>query len=269
MAIIQATVSQSRPSPAEPVYALRRIPIRECGEPLVDFTKACPKLILAEPVFEYRRATMVRESVAKMLDRASRSLPKGFHLGIIEGWRPRYIQRRMWQTSWMRFKKLHPEWTELQLKRINNRYVAPPDAVVPPPHSTGGAVDVMLVDANGHRIDHHTPYRVFDPKAYMAQPKGLSEVAARNRAILREAMLGAGMTNYPSEWWHWSYGDQGWAYRGSQGPNTGPTGEPVAIYGRIDEPEDWEPVAEDDTDEPLVRLFGSEPESGFPRLKEE
>ncbi len=271
MAIIQAAVSQSRPSPAEPVSALRRIPIRECGEPLVDFRDVCPRLILAEAVFEYRRATLVRESVAAGLNRAIDVLPNGVHLGIIEGWRPGYIQRRMWLTSWLRFQKLHPDWSEVQLKRITNRYVAPPDAQVPPPHSTGGAVDVMLVDAAGHRLDHHSPFRLFDPQTYMALPKGLSETAARNRAILREAMLAGGLTNYPSEWWHWSFGDQGWAYRGSQGetpPKGAPQSRSEAFYGRIESPEGWQPDPADEGDEPLVRLVGGEPASGFPRVKD-
>jgi zinc D-Ala-D-Ala dipeptidase len=31
--------------------------------------------------------------------------------------------------------------------------------------------------------------------------------------------------NYPTEWWHWSYGDSYWALT---------TGAPAAIYGPID-----------------------------------
>jgi D-alanyl-D-alanine dipeptidase len=39
-------------------------------------------------------------------------------------------------------------------------------------------------------------------------------------------MTGAGFVNYPSEWWHWSYGDRYWAVV---------TGEPHAIYGPVEE----------------------------------
>ena len=39
---------------------------------------------------------------------------------------------------------------------------------------------------------------------------------------LGAALLEGGLTNYPSEYWHWSYGDQGWAYR---------TGANQALYG--------------------------------------
>ena len=249
---------QGKISASEPVYALRRIPIHENAEPFADFSKVCPKVLIAKSVYQYQRATLVRESVAKMLNAAAEALPKGYRLSIIEGWRPGYIQRRMWLTSWLRFKKLHPDWSDHQIKRIVNRFVAPPDAGVPPPHSTGGAVDVQLVDEAGKTHDLSSPYELFDPHSYPVDTKGLSEQAAKNRGILRDAMLASGLTNYPSEWWHWSYGDQGWAYRG---------GHPHAIYGRIESPEGWSPNAEYVNEEPLVRLTTSDPASGFPKLK--
>ena len=101
---------------------------------------------------------------------------------------------------------------------------------VPPPHSTGSALDVLLADANGNELDHTSPFQPFDPKAYPTETKGLSEDAMKHRQILSEALSSGGLTNYPSEWWHWSYGDQGWAYR---------TGSPNAIYGMI-EPGGWQ-----------------------------
>jgi len=246
------------PSPAEPVTELRKVKIVECGEPLVDFLARCPELIPVQPVFAYTRASLVRESVAKKLERAVSLLRNGYRLGVLEGWRPKYIQRRMWLTSWLRFKKLHPEWSDHTLKRVVNRYVAPPDSVVPPPHSTGGAVDVFLVDAQGRRLDHSSPYEPFDPKAYALENPNLTPEARRNRSMLRDVLLEAGLTNYPSEWWHWSYGDQGWAYRANDGRS--------AIYARIDEAPGWKPVREDDTDEPLKRVDLAGAESEFPKV---
>ena len=40
---------------------------------------------------------------------------------------------------------------------------------------------------------------------------GLSDEARHNRDLLARAMGGAGFVNYPTEWWHWSYGDRYWA----------------------------------------------------------
>jgi D-alanyl-D-alanine dipeptidase len=38
---------------------------------------------------------------------------------------------------------------------------------------------------------------------------------------LAAALSAAGFVNYPTEWWHWSYGDRYWAMV---------TGEPAALY---------------------------------------
>lgn len=40
--------------------------------------------------------------------------------------------------------------------------------------------------------------------------------------MLGEALSAAGLVNYPTEWWHWSYGDRYWALQ---------TGAPAALYG--------------------------------------
>ena len=50
----------------------------------------------------------------------------------------------------------------------------------------------------------------------------ISAEAAAHRAVLGAAMTAAGFINYPTEWWHWSYGDRYWALR---------TGAPAALYG--------------------------------------
>jgi len=224
---------------------------------LVDYTSYCPGLEIAKPVFDYTRATFVRKTVGDMLNRAVAALPKGYRLGILEGWRPVYIQRRMYLTTWNRFKAQHPDWSDVQLRRVVNRFTAPPEAAVPPPHSTGGAVDVFLVDESGKRINHSQPYELLDSKSFAMDCHGLDGEAQAHRTILRQAMIEGGMTNYPSEWWHWSYGDQGWAYRAPQGSLYEPK-EPVAIYGPIYAPEGWTPVPEDQTDEPLIRLDAAE-----------
>ncbi|WP_329601537.1 MULTISPECIES: hypothetical protein [Burkholderia] len=40
------------------------------------------------------------------------------------------------------------------------------------------------------------------------------------------ALTRAGFTNYPSEWWHWSFGDRYWAVTQN---------ESHAIYGPVEE----------------------------------
>jgi D-alanyl-D-alanine dipeptidase len=231
----------NRISPAEPVTQLRHVPIVESGQPLVDFLELCPLLLLDRPRFHYRRETKLRLEVAERLCQAAHALPSGYRLAIVEGWRPPYIQERMYKTGWQRIAEMHPEWSDAAIRRTVNRYSAPMNRRVPPPHTTGGAVDLALVDLDGKMLDHHSPYEPFDPKGFHANPPGLSEMAQRTRQILYDALTSAGITNYPSEYWHWSYGDQGWAYRG---------GHTHAIYGPIT-PDGWEPDPADAIDAPL------------------
>src|SRR5689334_22837683 len=109
---------RSAPSSYEPVTHLRRIPIRECGEELVDFLAACPRLILDRPRFDYQRLTLLRRSVAERLCRAAELLSNGYRLAIIEGWRAPHIQRAMYEAIWDRTAAEHPDWSETKLRRI-------------------------------------------------------------------------------------------------------------------------------------------------------
>lgn len=229
------------PSPTEPVNQLRHVPILECGEPLVDFMEACPELVWLSPRMNYTRARYARKTLASMLCQAAHLLPAGFRLGVHECWRPLHIQHRMQISVRARLRKRHPEWSETKLVRVVNTLSAPLHRRVPPPHSTGAAVDLWLVDAAGRRLDHTSPFDLYDPACYPARVEGLSEQAEHVRATLRAALEPTGLTNYPSEYWHWSYGDQGWAYRG---------GHPHAIYGPVI-PKGYEPMPEDVSDEPL------------------
>jgi D-alanyl-D-alanine dipeptidase len=53
-------------------------------------------------------------------------------------------------------------------------------------------------------------------------PPGLDGRARHSRGVLAAAPHSVGFVNYPTEWWHWSYGDRYWAIK---------TTAPAAIYG--------------------------------------
>lgn len=222
------------PSPEEPVSELRHVPIRENGEPLVDFVEACPSLywVPRHPVFAYQRVRLIRQGVSKRLCAAAGALPPGIRLAIVEGWRPPAVQRQMHAETRRRISAEHPEWSPRHLSRVVNRFSAPMDPRVPPPHTTGGAVDLHLIREDGELLDFVSPYDLMDPRSAPADAKGLSAEAQRNRALLRAVLEPTGLTNYPSEWWHWSYGDQAWAYRG---------GHPHALYAAV-QPEGLEGI---------------------------
>jgi D-alanyl-D-alanine dipeptidase len=108
-------------------------------------------------------------------------------------------------------------------------------------------VDFALQDQDGNEVDMNSPFERLNAVTYALDAPGLSDQARRHREILANALGKGGLTNYPSEYWHWTYGDQGWAYRG---------GHPFALYGGI-EPTGYAAPEEDDNDEPFVFLIRS------------
>jgi len=230
------------PSKAEPVTELRKVRIVDNGEELVDFLQLCPELRLDRPRFKYRRETLLRKSVAEKLRDANLALLKlGYRIQVVEGWRAPHIQKRMYAAVWELMGKRHPDWSETKLRRTVNQFTAPMSLRVPPPHTTGGAIDVAITDLDGNSLDVLSPYDEHDTQGFFFDAPRLDPEARKHRDLLADALLSYGLTNYPSEYWHWSYGDQGWAYRG---------GHQNAIYGATT-PTDWNPAPEDEINEPL------------------
>jgi zinc D-Ala-D-Ala dipeptidase len=191
--------SRGRP---EPIAALNRIIESENDEPLVDVREVAPSLRILRPqVIPY-----VRRTVAEMCERAAASLPSGLYLGLVEGWRPVERQQRIYDFLWECAREAFPHRSHASLRRTVCRWVAPTDQPAPPGHCTGAAVDVWLVDENNELIDVTSPYDRFHAAPTYAL--GLTE-----RMILVDTMLTVGFSNCRDEWWHYSYGDAGWAVR--------------------------------------------------------
>lgn len=207
----------------EPIRALNRIAEHDNGEPLVALAEACPSVKVIRPsVIPY-----LRKTVAQMLENAAQSVGPEFGLGVIDAWRPFERQVRIYEWMAKNLEEARPELSYAAKRRILCRFVAPVDQKAPPGHTTGAAVDVYLVDPQGETVDTTSPFpRLRGAPTYVF---GLNPEAQANRMRLVEAMLNAGFSNCRDEWWHYSYGDAGWAVR---------TDRNDCFYGRIDMPED-------------------------------
>jgi D-alanyl-D-alanine dipeptidase len=211
----------------EPFALLNRIPIHECGEPLVDIRDACPFVILRPGCLPYLRRT-----VAAMLNRAQDSLPAGHRFTVSTALRTLDMQSGMYWRNYDRLKADKPHLPASALRRITNKYFAPPDAKAPPGHTTGGAIDVGLVGPDFHALDMTEPTRGWE--AAYTWSDLIGPEAKRNRTMIIHALLGAGFSNCRDEWWHWSYGDNAWSVR---------TGCTIAMYGLIQPPDGYTFVA--------------------------
>lgn len=190
----------------EPIAALNRVRLIECGEPLVDLRIELPNLLLLRDF----SVPWVRSSVAVMLSNACTLLPSGYRLGLREAWRSPERQKFVYEFYFEKLRKEHPHWSYATLRRQTNRFYAPYDQPAPPGHSTGGAVDVWLLKGN-EPCDLHGPGERFETAPTFKA--GLPKPIVKLRRILYDAMIGAGFTNCRDEWWHYSYGDAAWAVR--------------------------------------------------------
>ncbi len=218
-------------APGEDQNELDAVEIRDNGEPLVDFLKLCPRLVLAprHPVFEFPRVHLLRETVARKLCQAANALPAGLTFHVVEGYRPIEVQRAMFEHAIGEAHRRFPDWPTEKLRIEAGRYSAPPDAKTPPPHTTGAAFDITIVDENAQELDFISPFELLDVRGAAMNARGLSETAQANRALLNRVLESQGLTNYVDEWWHWSYGDNGWALR---------TRAPFALYDKTELPAD-------------------------------
>ncbi len=174
---------------------------------MVDIRLVAPKVrMIREAVIPY-----VRAEVAEMCRSASEKLPSGLYLGLIEGWRPIERQQRIWDFVWACAVEAFPDRDFNSLRRTVCRWVAPTDQKAPPGHCTGAAVDVWLIDEDGEAVDVCSPFERFSSAPTYSL--GLSNTAQKNRDMLVETMLEVGFSNCRDEWWHYSYGDAGWAVR--------------------------------------------------------
>jgi zinc D-Ala-D-Ala dipeptidase len=207
-------------SPREPgISRLCRVPTVENGEPLVDLRRECPGLeITACPTF-------ARAFIARMLNQAQALLPDGHRLRVSTALRTLEQQSQGYWGHFNKLKEQHPAWPLAILRREANKFWHPPDTRAVPGHCTGGAVDVTILGPDGVPLDMTSPRRVGrdTTPTYSAD---LSETSRRNRDLLIHVMTEAGFSNCYDEWWHWSFGDAGWACR---------LDLPNALYGMVSE----------------------------------
>jgi len=197
------------------LYAYEHISIEECGEPLVDVTNFG---FVLEPVYYIAGLSsapeiLLRKSVAIRLATARDQIAP-FNFKIWDGWRSREVQHKIYLKYWKELKAEHPQWPEDRLHMQMRAYVGvatDPNSI--PLHSTGGAVDLTIVDGKGFELDMGTKFDHFGPNAaalYYENIEG-NELIRDNRRLLRNPLSKVEFRFDEDEWWHFDYGNQIWA----------------------------------------------------------
>jgi D-alanyl-D-alanine dipeptidase len=134
------------------------------------------------PVAYVRRELIPRlESIQKELS------GKGLGLKIYDGYRPLPVQQKMWDLI------------------RDERFVSNP-AVNRGRHTRGTALDVTLVDRQGHTLHMPSDFDEFSLRAAVNYRGGTVE-ERRNRDLLQRVMTRHGFLSYPDEWWHFDFRD--------------------------------------------------------------
>ncbi len=222
------------------------IPIEENKDKLIaipncfKFISPHPYYDLGAPYEEKGSIWKLREEVVKRLIKVNDFLKlrnNNFYLLIYDSWRPIEVQEFMFNRAFSsECKKLDLDPSEKNMeryplvkKKVEKFWAYPSfDERCPPPHSTGGALDITLADKYGNFIDMGSDIDQMDEKSKPDFYKNIKNEEAiiwnYRRNLLKEIMVKYEFVQHPNEWWHFSYGDQLWAWKNKKSN---------ALYGKV------------------------------------
>lgn len=182
-------------------------PFWEDGGEIDDEGLAFLNYLKTNPEFDM----MIRAEVLNKLVLAQSTMPKDWRIVLKAGLRPVSVQRELFQTVFAQLKAEHPDLTSKEIDKECLEYVTDPDRFIPP-HSTGGAVDILVINHKlGVTIDMGSPINAVNDASWCDFHEGFTQKQIQNRETLITTMIKAGFANLASEWWHYSYGDPRWA----------------------------------------------------------
>jgi zinc D-Ala-D-Ala dipeptidase len=225
------------------------VPIVECGEPL----RPLPDTVALVDPHPYVACGAsygdlspycLRATVVDHLAQAQTHLHQhhpGWRLQIFDAYRPVAVQQYMVDYTFRsaaRDRGLDPQQLDAAQQeelwqQVYQIWAIPSlNLATPPPHSTGGAVDLTIIDDQGQPLDMGSPIDEMSdrsqPNHFAQDPQG--QDFHRHRELLRQVMESAGFLRHPGEWWHFSWGDQLWAWICQE---NNPGSPAIARYGRF------------------------------------
>lgn len=169
---------------------------------------------------------LLRAPLAERLQAINAVLaPYELELWVFDAWRPIAVQNYFhdhWMPAHLRGQNPNLKGATLQAEVEKYWARGAPGGVIDPasapPHATGAAVDLTLRRIGGDALFMGS---IFDDATEISNTAhfeatsdamSFSAIEARgNRRMLFWLMDAAGFANNPTEWWHFSLGDQMWA----------------------------------------------------------
>jgi D-alanyl-D-alanine dipeptidase len=181
--------------PAPPVHNPSGERLVEVSHPLISVLGCYHRVGLAGA----RPDTRLRAGALERLTRAVAILPPGFGLAVFDGWRSLQLQTELYRAA----------YSDPQLPP---GFVAEPstDPTKPPPHLTGGTVDLTLT-YDRTPLALGTTFDDFSEAAHTAAFEETPSLVRALRRLLFWTMSEAGFVVLAQEWWHFEYGTGRWA----------------------------------------------------------
>jgi D-alanyl-D-alanine dipeptidase len=171
----------------------------------------------------YDGYSKIRLGVYEKLLRMLEVLPTSIGIAYFEGFRPLYKQKEYFDEK-MRELLLTIKDIEVVYQEAAKQFSPFINNI--PTHATGAAIDITLFSITGEQnelLDMGKFDVSFGPNDQQETfSENTTEKQRKNRLILLDTAIKAGLVNYGYEWWHYSYGDKMWAYVKKQ---------KAAIYG--------------------------------------
>ncbi|AZL16400.1 M15 family metallopeptidase [Rickettsiales endosymbiont of Stachyamoeba lipophora] len=197
------------------------IEIKDNQEEMLDLTLQTAIIYGSSPEIPNNNDyTKLRKTVYERLRQAQSLLPQGFKFCLYEGYRSIKLQKKLFDMRFAKIAYLHPDWPEEMIFDETIKMVSPvvnkDKSLNIPPHSTGAAFDVYLLNDKGEAVDMgiHPKDWAHDTEGIVSLTSSdeISNEAKFHRHIMNRALEAVDFVNYPTEFWHWSYGDRYWAY---------------------------------------------------------
>jgi len=216
------------------------IPIEECGESLVEIpldifsVESPPPYLKLGADYGGKSPYYLREKVVEALIIAQNNLQAcdpDLRLHIFDAYRPVGVQKFMveytfnqcLQSQGLTRENLTPAQTEAIYTQVYQIWAPPSlNPATPPPHSTGGAVDLTIINIQGEILDLGSDIDELSPRShpdyYLDKGDPVSQLYQHRRNLLAQAMTRAGFCRHPGEWWHFCRGEQMWCWLENQSP---------------------------------------------------
>lgn len=160
------------------------VDIRRLSEDFeIEMKYASKNNFTGQKIYSIPLCSMQIGTARKLIKANSELMEKGYRIKIWDAYRPFTTQKIMWEIV------------------PNGDFVANPNKGGSI-HNCGFAVDVTLVDINSRELEMPSEFDDFSEKA-SRNNINMTEIAAKNLALLTDTMVRNGFRTITSEWWHY------------------------------------------------------------------